>query len=184
MRWDGLFQDLEHRFEDALAAEAAAEALDEVRARHAARTLRDRLFGEAATVVVATRGGAVLPLAVEAVGADWLAGTALAGRASLLVPLASIAWLRAEPAEGASPAEPPASRERIGLAIALRELARRRAVVELALVGDRPAGTIDRVGADHLDLAVHALEQPRRPAAVAAIRLVPLAAIDHLRWRG
>ena len=71
-----------------------------------------------------------------------------------------------------------------GLAIALRELARRRAVVELALVGDRPAGTIDRVGADHLDLAVHALEQPRRPAAVAAIRLVPLAAIDHLRWRG
>jgi hypothetical protein len=38
-------------------------------------------------------------------------------------------------------------------------------------------GTIDRVGADYLDLAEHAPDEPRRAGSVRAKRTVPFAAI-------
>lgn len=179
MRWDGLFGDLERRFDAGLLAEADAMAQDEARARHAGRGLRDRLLGAGLVAVVATRGGEVLRLRVDAVGADWIAGAAAEGGASAIVPLPAIAWMQTRVVEAA----PPESRERAGLAVVLRELARRRAGVELVLAGGRVTGTIDRVAADHLDLAVHAAGQPRRRDSVAGERLVPLAAVDVVRWR-
>ena len=42
-------------------------------------------------------------------------------------------------------------------------------------------GTIDRVGADHLDLAEHGRGELRRAAAVRQVRLVPLAALVAVR---
>jgi hypothetical protein len=39
------------------------------------------------------------------------------------------------------------------------------------------AGTIDRAGADHLDLALHDAGSPRRARAVTGFRVVPFASV-------
>jgi hypothetical protein len=55
----------------------------------------------------------------------------------------------------------------------LRDLCRRRCAVELVLTGGPLHGTIDRVGRDHCDLAVHEAGAVRREAAVSHYRIVP-----------
>jgi hypothetical protein len=78
------------------------------------------------------------------------------------------------------PAEPPPLRptpgpvvRRYQLALALRELARRRDPVRVDL-GDRTSvdGTIEAVGSDYLELAEHDPGEARRRAAVRARRFV------------
>jgi hypothetical protein len=68
----------------------------------------------------------------------------------------------------------------------LRGLARDRSPVALALAGADPGrvddaaqvgGTIDRIGADFLELATHPEWEPRRTRAVRGTVLVPLAAV-------
>ena len=52
-------------------------------------------------------------------------------------------------------------------------------------VGTRAvAGTIDRAGADHLDLALHDIDEPRRSATVRGYRLIPFTALSWVRWQG
>ena len=50
-----------------------------------------------------------------------------------------------------------------------------------ALSGTEITGTIDRVGADFAEIAVHAAWEPRRAATVRSVVLVPLAAISMIR---
>ena len=72
--------------------------------------------------------------------------------------------------------------ERITFGFALRDLSRRRVPVTIGVHGGRTTtGTLDRVGADHLDLALHALDAPRRSAEVAGFRMLPLAAVAWVR---
>jgi hypothetical protein len=66
----------------------------------------------------------------------------------------------------------------------LRWLARERAALSVFLAdGSQLAGTLDRVCADHVDLAVHDLAESRRRMAVRAVRVLPLAALVALRRR-
>ncbi len=73
---------------------------------------------------------------------------------------------------------------------ALRGLARDRSPIALVVSGGvgEPAalytevtGTIDRIGADFLEMALHAPWEPRRTASVRSIVLVPLEAIVLVR---
>ena len=70
---------------------------------------------------------------------------------------------------------------RLGLAFVLRDLCRRRQSVELVMSDGVTRGTIDRVGRDHLDLAVHEAGTARRESLVSHYRVVPFARLLLVR---
>ncbi|WP_166789680.1 hypothetical protein [Cryobacterium fucosi] len=71
--------------------------------------------------------------------------------------------------------------DRIGLSFVLRDLCRRRSSLEVHTRTGLLTGTIDRVGRDHIDLAVHAAGTLRRTQEVHQYRIVPLAEIQLVR---
>jgi hypothetical protein len=67
---------------------------------------------------------------------------------------------------------------RLGIGVVLRGLSRDRALVRVLLLGDQAViGTIDRVGADHFDVAMHPDDEPRRERAVLEVRCVLFPAV-------
>jgi len=186
MRWERLFDDLESQVDHDRLEEARALALESERARIGRLGLRDRI-----AAMSASDGGAVrlelvdatsVQLRPTAFGRDWIGGVPEGGSgAQCVVPIAAIAAVSASrrQLEDSLAPQPQASGiiERIGLAFALRDLGRRRAGVELRTLDGRAYGTIDRVAADHLDLAVHEPGVPRREREVRGYRLVPFARI-------
>ena len=198
MRWDRLFADLEARFDELADAEAAAEMADRERVALGAVWATQRLAGSIDRPIrVRLAGGSQVAGVLRTVGPDWLLVTEGHGRDCLLA-LAAITAV-----EGLT-----ASTGRVigGLALrldlrrALRGLARDRSPVAVALTGwggevagsgaaDRYGtagsgeitGTIDRVGADFIELAVHAAWEPRRAGTVRSVALVPVAAVVLVR---
>lgn len=192
MRWQQLFDDLAGQLEHDLGRDEADLLAEEERLRVARLSLRDRLrpLVEAREeVTVLLREGERVAIRLAAIGRDWIAGDLAVGpRPSMIVPLWGIravlptaeqlaASTRAEPA----PEPPTALGARLGLGYVLRDLCRRRTAVELRC-GETVHGTIDRVGRDHVDLAEHPPGEPRRPAAITRIRVVPFDAIDAVRF--
>ena len=67
---------------------------------------------------------------------------------------------------------------RFGLGYALRAIARDRATIVVHDVLRRAIpGTIDAVGADHLDLLEHPLDAVPRREAVQGVRAIPFTAV-------
>jgi hypothetical protein len=178
VRWDALFADLEAQFETEQAAGLAAEVADLTRAEVASVTLADRLHAQVGRELVWwTVDGERLAGVVAEAGADWvLVGAA---RQERLLPLAAVAAVsglsrQAEPVPAGS------GRRRLPLTVLLRRLARDREPVELQLCGGRQyLGTVDRVAADHLDLAVRRSDEQLRDAADRLT--VPLTALLQIR---
>jgi hypothetical protein len=176
MRWERLFADLEARFEAEEKAVQDGDVADLIRAELGRLTLKDRLqahLGEVLTWSLGI-GDQLLEGELLDVGADWV--LIKAARGETLIPIAAVQQLdglsRSVQAERSEVAR------RMGLGLVLRGLARDRAVVSVLLRGDRRlTGTIDRVGADHLDLAAHAADLPRRGGTVLAVRCLPIHAI-------
>ena len=186
MRWDLLFADLESQLDREQREEERVLALESERLRLARRGLRDRLMAMAAAaadgagVRVELAGGRTVHLRPAAFGRDWISGRIGAAGApvQVVVPISAIAAVsaaRRQVDESLAPAPVPSSRvaERIGLAFVLRDLSRRRVAVEVESLDGRHHGTIDRVGLDHLDLALHEPGTPRRERDVRGYRLVP-----------
>ncbi len=185
MRWDELFTDLEAQYDAAQAAELAGEVRDRTRRETALLSLTDRLqAAPGATLSITASGAGTVSGVLLEVGPDWLL-LRETGAAELLLPLASVMGVTGLGARSAVPGGQGEVDRRLDLAWALRGLARSRVGVQLLLVdGTVLAGTLDRVGADHADLAEHPPGEPRRSAAVRRVRLVPLVAIGAVRSWG
>ena len=177
---DDLLRDLGGQLDAAEVAELAAEIEDRSRREAALLGMVDRLRGSLGrTVAVETAVGRLCGR-LSQVGPDWLELTeAPAGTEhSALVPLSAVLGV-----VGVSPAA--VSEGTVGLARrldlrhVLRGVVRDRSSVRLVLRdGSVRTGTLDRAGADYVDLVEHAPDEPR---SGCGSRLVPLAAIAVLR---
>lgn len=188
MRWDRFFEDIEDQLESEWEAERIALESEGERLRLSKLTLHDRvaaLAGEATELALELSDGTSVIAPVSALGADWMLASPWQRRGgAALIPLSAVVSMRLPHAEllrTARPHEPlgrvPVSR-RATFGFAVRDLVRRRAAVTIHLAsGGILSGTIDRAGADHLDLAVHDASSPRRSSHVTAYRLVPFPAI-------
>lgn len=180
MRWDGLFADLEAQLAQAAWREVEVEAAEMTRGESAAVHLADRLRGAVGHQVQMRLGAEVrVEMTVSTVGPTWIGGTDRAG--SLVVPLASVRTVdhrlpRVVP-------ERSASARAMGLGAVFRTLSRARIPVSVIGQDGRQLaeGTIDRVGADHLDIAVHARDEMRRGTSLRGLTLVAFDAIGHVR---
>ena len=182
MRWDALFADLEAQSDALDRADRAAEVDDRSRSEFADHHLRDRLRACVGGVVrLRVAGGATIAGTVRKVGPDWLLIDEEASR-ECLVPLSAVMSVVGAGRWVADPAADSAVAARLGLRSALRAVARDRSGVRLLLVdGAALAATLDRVGADFVEAAVHPVGEARRRAAVQEVQLVAFAAIAAVR---
>jgi hypothetical protein len=178
MRWQQLFADLTAQFDEAEAAAELAESASRARAEMGAVTLAGRFAGSpGAEVRLRCRGAGRIAGALVDVGPDWLLLVDERGAESVVATRAvtSVTGLgrrTAHEEEGGGP------RVEFGLRLVLRATARDRSLVTLTTDdGVVVTGTIDRVGADFVELAEHAPGEPRRAAAVRAVHAVALTAV-------
>ncbi|WP_353511171.1 hypothetical protein [Intrasporangium sp.] len=185
MRWERLFEELDARFDAEASLQRDAEIADRTRRERALIPLYSRLLANVGRATISVRlpgaqGPRVIVGAPRDVGPDWLLLVDTAQQTHL-VPLAAvrgITGLRPGAQEGSLVGR------RFTLGAALRGISRDRAVVDLAdLDGQVLTGTIDAVGADHLDLAEHAPDEPRRARHVVRTHVIPIAALGSVRRR-
>ncbi|MGL4339142.1 MAG: hypothetical protein ACRCSP_01780 [Rhodoglobus sp.] len=197
MRWESLFDDLESQLEREISADEVDLDAEEERLRLGRLSVRDRLVAlqDAASESSLLRFGVVLANGDRVVvnpvmiGRDWLSADLVEEsprRRQCIIPLTSISGfsmsssqllaslqVRARDGEAAHPT----LSARLGLPFVLRDLCRRRRSVEVVTMAGVIHGTIDRVGRDHFDLAVHERGSARRATAVTELRLVPLPVV-------
>jgi len=182
MRWQQLFDDLQSQFDAEEAAAERAESASRTRSEVGAVHLAERLGGAlGAPVTLDVRGAGRVAGVLLDRGPDWLLLADDQGREQLvaLAAVRSVAGLGrrtavAEPVDGV--------RARLDLRRALRGLVRDRAAVQVVLDdGGTVAGTMDRVGADYVEVAEHPVDVPRRGEAVQGVRAVVISAIAVVR---
>ncbi len=195
MRWDRLFADLEARFDELGDADAAAEQADRDRVAAGAVTWLQRLGGAVDRPVrLRLATGAVVSGTLRRIGPDVaLIDDGLAGE--FVVPLRAVVAVEGLTSSTGQALSGVAAR--LDLRLLLRGIARDRSAVALTTAGAAAGsgtdgapsaaaqaeitGTIDRVGADFLELAVHAAWEPRRATGVRSVVLVPLVAVVLIR---
>ena len=178
VRWEALFDDLEAQLDRERAAEHWAEVAERSRAEFGRIALADRLRAHVGRQLsVRLSNGDQVAGRVDDVAAEWVALTQAAGQ--ILVPLDAVTLVGG--LSRAVAPEPSAVLRRLGLRHALRALARDRAPVRLTLSRGEVTGTIDRVGADHIDLAEHPVGEARRPGAVRQVLTIRLATLLAVR---
>lgn len=182
MRWDELFGDLEGRLEAAAAAETAAEVSDRLRRELALVGLVDRLRPlRGARVGLAVRGVGDVRGVLREVGSTWLLLDEGPDH-EVLVPCTAVLSVSGLTRASAVPGDEGRVVRRFGLSHVLRGLARDRSPVVITLVDGRTvSGTIDRVGADFIELAEHGLGEARRAREVHRVQAVAQAAIGVVR---
>jgi hypothetical protein len=182
VRWDRLFDDLEAQLELADREDFAAQVTDRSRREIALVHLVDRLRqARGAPVELTIHGAGSLRGVIQRVGQGWLL-LGVSSQPAALVPSHAILAVRGLPGAATEPATVGAVESRLDLGHVLRVIARDRSPVTLVLVdGSTCAGTLDRVGADFVDLAEHAPGEPRRAGEVSGIRAVTFAGLAAVR---
>lgn len=189
MRWEQLFADLEAQYDELAEAQAQAEAADRQRIEFGGIGMVARLAGSlGGQLRLRTVVGTVVTGVLQRLGPDWALIAEAPGRESV-VSLGAVAVVEGLTAATGRPLDRIAGR--LTLRSALRGLARDRAPVAVTLLGvvggpdassaAEITGTIDRIGADFLELALHAAWEPRRAGSVRQVVLVPLSALIFVR---
>lgn len=185
MRWEDLFRDLESQLAAAEHAQLDDELADRARREAALLRLVDR--ARAATghpVALHVRGAGTLAGVLAEVGSQWLLLAEPGGREALL-PWTAVLSLAGTTAWSEPPDAGGRLFRRLGLGSALRGVARDRLPVQAWLTdGSVLTGTVDRVGADFVEISEHPAAEPRRRAAVTGVRTVPFAALAVVRRGG
>lgn len=181
MRWNSLFEDLEAQLDASVRAAEEAEIADRVRSEQAGISLIERLRGQIGLILrVRVSGGALFDGELTHVGSEWTVLSKNTGE--VVIPIQAVKLLEGL-SRNVAPALSPVQ-SRLGLASALRTLARDRAAVVVHLVdGGRIEGVIDRVGRDFLEVASVLPGEQRRAGNVGAVHAVPfsgLAAVASL----
>jgi molybdopterin-binding protein len=191
MRWDRFFEDIEDQLASEWEAERAALDTEAERLRLSRLSLHDRLAAlaahdgrDAVPVAIEIAGGTVLTAPVAGIGADWLLASPWGSRAgAAIVPMSGVLGIslpHAELLRSARPDQAAASgiSRRATFGFAVRDVVRRRVGAAVHLRDGRAlTGTIDRAGADHLDLALHDSGGVRRRSEVTGFRIVPFEAV-------
>jgi hypothetical protein len=198
MRWDLLFDDLESQLDHEQREEERALAIESERLRLGRLSLRDRVTAMAratepggALVRLELQGGRIVQVRPLSFGRDWLSAElrdAPAAGEQCIVPLGAVSAVlpgRSQLEASLEPLPESTARlaERIGLPFVLRDLCRRRAGVSVETADGTHHGTIDRVGRDHLDLALHEPGTPRREREVRGYRIIPFDRLVLVTFR-
>jgi hypothetical protein len=182
VRWERLFDDLEAQLEAADREELSAEVADRTRREVAMVSLAGRL-GSAlgGRVELSIEGFGALCGSVRRVGQGWVlldAGPAT----DTVVAWPAILAVRGLPASVVPVDARGEVAARLDLGHILRGIARDRSPVVIVMRdGSRLAGTIDRVGADFVDLAEHPADEPRRAESVSGVRTLAVAGVSVVR---
>jgi hypothetical protein len=181
-RWHRLFADLEAEAEAAERASLRAEVAERARIEAGRLRFTGRLRAAVGhSLRCDLLGAGSVAGTLREVGPDWLLLAEPAG-AEVVVPLDAVGAVTGLGPYSAPPGTEGAVGARLDLRYALRRLARERAPVTVVLAdGTALAGTLDRVGADFLELAEHAVGEARRLRAVRQMRVIPLRALGLLR---
>jgi hypothetical protein len=176
-----LFADLQAEMEAGEVAAERAEDASRARLEFGAIRLADRIGGAVGReVVLRCRGVGELRGVLAEAGAGWVLVTEAGGREAL-VALAAVRAVAGLERTTAVADEREVAR-RLDLRWALRGLARDRSPVQVLLDdGGAFTGTVDRVGADFLELAEHAAGESRRGAVVRGVRAVAIDAVVAVR---
>lgn len=183
MRWDALFEDLETQMAASERLDLDAEIAERTRLEAAAVELADRLRGSLGLlIVVELESGLMFRGTLSHAGSQALVLDE--PRHQVLVPYASA--VRYLGLSRLAVPEPSRVRQRLGLASALRGLARDRTGLAVLISGGSAGGStlhgvIDRVGRDYLDLAVTGEGEDRRAANVRQLATIPFAALAGIR---
>jgi len=188
VRWEQLFAELESQYVELAAAAEDAEMGERIRVEQGAVVAGARLAGAIGRPVrFSVAAGRPVAGALRSVGPDWVLVGEAPGREAL-ISLSAVTVVEGLTAATGAPLTGVA--QRLDLRFALRGLARDRSPIALTVPGGRGVsgagdaeltGTIDRVGADFIEMALHAAWEPRRAAAVRQVVMVPRSAIIMVR---
>jgi hypothetical protein len=185
VRWDALFDDLEAQAAAHDRAERAAEVAERTRMELGTVGWADRARAAVGSAVrVRLPGDQVVAGALTRVGPDWLLLDDGGGRETV-VRTAAVLTMRGFARYAAIPGAEGAVASRLGLRHVLRAVARDRSAVRLHLLdGSTVDATLDRVGADFVEVATHGAGELRRRSEVRDVELIMLTAIAALRRAG
>jgi hypothetical protein len=182
VRWELLFADLEAQASAIETAERSGEVDERARIELGRLRLVERL-GPAVGLEVRVRcpGAVTVAGALRRIGPQWLLVDEVGGRQALVV-LGAVMSVTGAGRRSAAPGSMDRVESRLKLTHALRGIARDRSTVRIDLIdGTSLDGTVDRVGADYLELALHGAGEPRRRTEVRDLAVVALSAIAVVR---
>jgi hypothetical protein len=182
VRWEGLFADLEAQASELTAAEFGAEVEGRTRIEGGQLGLIDRLRPAVdSAVMIRCRGAMTVTGKIRRVSPQWLLIAEDAGREAV-VSVAAIATVSGLGRLSAAPNTMGQVESRLGLRHALRGVARDRSAVRIFLADSTVIdGTVDRVGADFVEVAVHAAGEARRRGEVRDVVAVAISEIAVVR---